>query len=332
MYSIIEDIKSGSLKKVYLLYGTEQYLVHIYRDKLVKACTGKDIAELDGDMNFIRFSGVNTELKEVSESALTMPFFADKRVILLDGTEWFKRSNDEVATFFAEIPETSLVIFTEVSVDKRTNTYKALDKAGHAADFEELKEADVQKWICREVDRNHLKITVGAVNALMDATGPDLSALHNELEKLYAYCMEKDAIERADVEELTHMRATDRIFDMIEFMATKRKDDALKLYYDLLELREQPLRILNMLERQFRLLIAVKDLRGRGLNKNQIADKLQIKPFVADKCIGQAGHFEMRELKKALRDAAQFEKEAKSGGIQDRMAVEMLLITNSLER
>ena len=87
-----------------------------------------------------------------------------------------------------------------------------------------------------------------------------------------------------------------------------------------------------MLERQFRLLIAVKDLRGRGLNKNQIADKLQIKPFVADKCIGQAGHFEMRELKKALRDAAQFEKEAKSGGIQDRMAVEMLLITNSLER
>jgi DNA polymerase-3 subunit delta len=143
--------------------------------------------------------------------------------------------------------------------------------------------------------------------------------------------MEKEAIERSDVEELAHVRATDRIFDMIEYMATKRKDDALKLYYDLLELKESPLRILNMLERQFRLLIAVKDLKSRGLNKNQIADKLQIKPFVADKCIGQAGHFSMGELKKALKDAAEFENAAKSGGILDRMAVEMLLISNAIE-
>ena len=331
MYSIIEDIKSGSIKKAYLLYGTEQYLVHTYRDKLVKACMGKSVSELDGDMNFARFAGVATDIKAVRESAQTMPFFADKRVIVLDGTDWFKKSNDEVAAFLGDIPESSCVIFTETNVDKRSNTYKAIDKAGHAADFEELKEEDIQKWICREVDRNHLKITVGAVHALIEATGPDLTALHNELEKLYAFCMEKEAIERSDVEELAHVRATDRIFDMIEYMATKRKDDALKLYYDLLELKESPLRILNMLERQFRLLIAVKDLKSRGLNKNQIADKLQIKPFVADKCIGQAGHFSMGELKKALKDAAEFENAAKSGGILDRMAVEMLLISNAIE-
>ena len=110
MYSIIEDIKSGSLKKVYLLYGTEQFLVHTYRDKLVKACTGKDISELDGDMNFARFAGVGTDIKAVSESAQTMPFFADRRVIVLDGTEWFKKSNDEVVKFLTEIPETGCVI------------------------------------------------------------------------------------------------------------------------------------------------------------------------------------------------------------------------------
>ena len=332
MYSIIEDIKSGSLKKVYLLYGTEQFLVHTYRDKLVKACTGKDISELDGDMNFARFAGVATDIKAVSESAQTMPFFADRRVIVLDGTEWFKKSNDEVVKFLTEIPETGCVIFTETAVDKRSNTYKAVDKVGHAADFEELSEADVQKWICREVDRNNLKITVGAVHALIEATGPDLTALHNELEKLYAYCMEKEAIERSDVEALAHVRATDRIFDMIEFMATKRKSDALKLYYDLLELRESPLRILSMLQKQFRLLVAVKDLKSRGLNKNQIADRLQIKPFIADKCIGQAGHFSMEELKKALKDAAEFENAVKTGGMLERMAVEMVLINNSSEQ
>ena len=37
MKTIDNDIKTGQLKQVYLLYGEEQYLIRQYRDKLKKA-------------------------------------------------------------------------------------------------------------------------------------------------------------------------------------------------------------------------------------------------------------------------------------------------------
>ncbi len=329
MYSILDDIKNNSLKKVYLLFGEEQYLVRVYLEKLVKACMGKDLKSLEGDMNFVRFSGTATDVKEVEENANTMPFFAEKRMIVAQGTGWFHKSSDEVASFIASIPETACVVFAENDVDKRSNTYKAVEKYGHAANFEELKEEDVKKWICREVDRNRKKITNGAVDALIAAAGCDLAALSTELEKCFSYCLDKDAIERADVESLVHVQAQDRVFEMIEFVGLKKQKEALKCYYDLLELRVPPMKILANMQRQFRLLIAVKDLKGRGLDKNRIAEELAMKPFIVQKYMNQAGHFSMSDLKKALQEAADYDMAFKNGGISDRMAVELLLIQYS---
>ena len=329
MYSIIDDIKNNSLKKVYLLYGEEQNLVSVYTEKLVKSCMGKNMKSLEGDMNFMRFSRASTTVKEVEDNASTMPFFAEKRMIVAQGTGWFHKSNDEAAAFLAAIPETVCIVFAEDDVDKRSNTYKAVEKYGHAANFEELKEEDVKKWICREVDRNGKKITTGAVDALIAAAGCDLAALSSELEKCFSYCLEKEAIERADVNALVHAHAQDRVFDMIQFMATKKQQEALKCYYELLELRESPIKILALMERQFRILIAVKDLKSRGLDKNSIADRLSMKPFAVQKSMEQAGHFSMKDLKAALKEMADYDYAFKNGGINDRMAVELILITYS---
>ena len=61
MQRLIEDIKSGQIKQVYLLYGEEAYLVRQYRDKL------KDAALAGGDpMNLNHFEG-----KGISQGRIT---------------------------------------------------------------------------------------------------------------------------------------------------------------------------------------------------------------------------------------------------------------------
>ena len=329
MYSILEDLKSNTLKRVYLLYGTEQFLVRTYREKLVYGCMHKSTKELAGDMNFARFTGPSTDVREVNDFVQTMPFFAERRLVVLDDTQWFQRSDDDVAELIANIPDTATVLFVEDGVDKRTNTYKAVEKNGYAADFEALKEEDIKRWICREVDRMGKKITNGAVAALMDAAGDDLGALKTELDKVGAYCLDKEAIERADVEALTNPKAEDRVFEMMDLIGAKRRKEALDLYNDLLELRESPIKILSLMERHFKILIAVKDLRRGGLGKNRIADRLGLKPFRADRYMAQSGNFTMQGLKEALADAAEYDKAIKSGGINERMAVEMLIVKHS---
>ena len=89
MKTIDEDIRSGNLKQIYLLYGTEDYLKRQYRDKLKNALTaaGEDsgmggmLSGGDGDMNFNRFEGKDINPKQVIDLAETLPFFAERRVI-----------------------------------------------------------------------------------------------------------------------------------------------------------------------------------------------------------------------------------------------------------
>lgn len=329
MNAVKDDIKNKSLKKVYLLYGDEPYLVNYYRDLLVQTVLGKKISELSGDMNFTRFVGTATDVKKAGSSIGTMPFFAEKRVVLLEGTGWFAKSNEEAALMVKTIPDSTCVIFVEKDIDKRNAVYKAVEKCGHAAFFPEQQPEEIQKWIVAKVGANHQKITNGAVDALIKCAGLNMTAISTELDKIYAYCMEKEAIGREDVEALCHVKAEDRVFDMIMFMATKKRAEALKLYYNLLELREPPAGILALIERQFRILIAVKPLAGKGMKKNQIADELGLKPFVVDKAMSQARFFSQRDLIEALKDTAEYDRQSKFGEISDRMAVELLLIKYS---
>ena len=86
MQRINEDIKNGNFKQIYLLYGTEAYLKKQYKDKLKNA-----MAAPDDDMNFTTFEGKNINPKEVIDLAETLPFFADRRVILIEDSGFFKK-------------------------------------------------------------------------------------------------------------------------------------------------------------------------------------------------------------------------------------------------
>ena len=96
MQRINEDLRSGQFKQAYLLYGEEAYLRRQYRDRLKKALLG------DGDaMNMNCFEGKDVNVGEVIDVAETMPFFADRRVIVMDGTGLFKSGGEKLAEYMA---------------------------------------------------------------------------------------------------------------------------------------------------------------------------------------------------------------------------------------
>ena len=114
MKSILEDIKTQNFKQAYLLYGEEAYLKHQYKNKLKNALLPED-----DTMNFSRFEGKGTEIPKVIDLAETMPFFADRRVILLENTGFFKNKADALADYMGSLPDYLVLIFVEEEVDKR---------------------------------------------------------------------------------------------------------------------------------------------------------------------------------------------------------------------
>lgn len=128
MRQIAEDIKQNKFKQVYLLYGEERYLRRQYREKLRQAlCT-------DGDtMNVHVYEGKGINPGEVIDLAETLPFLAERRVILLSDSGLFKSGGEKMAEYLAAPCETTFFVFSESEVDKRSKLYKTVHSKGYDA-------------------------------------------------------------------------------------------------------------------------------------------------------------------------------------------------------
>ena len=192
MKTIDEDIRSGNLKQIYLLYGTEDYLKRQYRDKLKNALTaaGEDsgmggmLSGGDGDMNFNRFEGKDINPKQVIDLAETLPFFAERRVILIENSGFFKNACDELAEYLAQPAASTYFVFVEEEVDKRSKMYKAVKNAGKIVEFATQTEELITRWVLARLKKEGKNITGSVMQLFLSKTGSDMGNIDRELEKL----------------------------------------------------------------------------------------------------------------------------------------------------
>lgn len=321
MKSLNEDIKSGQFKSVYLLYGEEAYLKKQYKVRMTKAVVP------DGDtMNYAYYEGKGINPAEIIDLAETMPFFAERRLVVVENSGFFKNAAPEMADYIKTMPDTVCLLFIENEVDKRGKMYKAVKDKGRIVEMGRQDEKTLLYWIAGNVKREGRQIKESAARYLVSKTGTDMENLEKELEKLFSYTLGNDEITAADIDDICTTQISNKIFDMIEAVAAKKQKQALEYYYDLLALKEPPMRILYLLARQFKLLLEVKDLMRRGNDKSQIAKTAKLHPFVAGKYMQQSRTFTMAELRDILEEAANMEEMVKTGRLNDVMSVEIFIV------
>ncbi|SHK36580.1 DNA polymerase III subunit delta [Hespellia stercorisuis] len=325
MKSLNEDLKTGQFKQIYLLYGEENYLKKQYKEKLSKAMLA------DGDtMNYAYYEGKGVDVREVIDLAETLPFFAERRVIVFENTGFFKNAAPELADYIEGMSETTSFLFVENEIDKRGRLYKAVKKYGRIVEMSSQDENTLKRWILGAVKKENKQISDRTLTHFLSLVGTDMENIQKELEKLFCYTLEKESITEADVDEICITQMSNQIFDMINAVADKRQKRALDLYYDLLALKEPPMRILYLMARQFRLLLQVKDLQKKGFGRKDIASKAGLHPFAAGKYMEQEKHFKKQELRAILEDCADTEERVKTGRLGDTLAVELFIVKYSM--
>lgn len=324
MKTIDEDIKTGQFKNIYLFYGEEAYLKKQYKDKLKNA-----LVPPDDTMNFAAYEGKNIDLTELIDLADTLPFFADRRVILIEDSGFFKGSCEELAEYVPRVCETTVILFVENEIDKRSKLYKAVKNTGKIVEFSTQTEELLTRWILSRLKKEGKKITGSVMQFFLSKTGTDMGNIDRELEKLICYCMNKEVIEAEDVEAVTTEQTTNKIFDMVNAIAEHNQRKALDLYYDLLTLKEPPMRIMYLISRQFQILLNIKDMSSKGFDNSTMAQKAAIPPFAVRRNVTQAKGFTMQQLKDAIKDGVEFEEAVKTGRMNDQMAVELFLMKYS---
>lgn len=320
MKALTEDINTGNFRPVYLLYGQESYLRTMYRDKLLKAL----LPEPDG-MNFTRYEEKNAVPDQIIAQAETLPFFSDRRVILLENTGMFKAKNDQMADYLASLPDYLVLIFNEDEIDKRNRLYKSVQKYGRAVEFSPQPADVLIRWILGKLKKEGKKITRENIEHFLTVTGTDMANISSELEKLLSYTLGQNVISREDIDAVCVTQTSNRIFDMVQAVTEHRQKEALDCYYDLLALKEPPMRILYLLARQYNQLLLVLTMQRDGLASREIAAKAGVPPFVIKKSISLCRRFSEQQLRQAVEKCTSAETAVKTGHLNDELSVELLI-------
>lgn len=319
MEKIRKDISENRFEKFYLICGNNAYMRELYAQKLKAAIIPED--------NEINYTEINTEKPDIAEIlgiAFTTPFFADHRLIMIKNSRFFSASND-VASRLSDWPDTAVAVFVENEIDKRNKLYKFVKDNGYVCEINELSERDYLAFVKKQMTGNGILIEPDVAAYLLERIGNDMNTIVNECGKLAAYVMDKQKAEKRDIDAVCCVLLENRIFDMIEALAMEKADKSFKLYSDLLELREAPLKILKLVYRHFNILYLIKTATVDGRGNAEIAKKAGMPDFVVKKYKNQTQRYSEEELLDIIRECTEVEESFKNGNIDINIGLETIM-------
>ena len=345
----MEALKTGEFSPVYLLCGDQSYLRLQYRDRIRSALLG------DGDeMNVTRFKGGDFDVREVIEAAETLPFFAERRIVILEDTGLFRAgqgakkrgiakettgkaeedqagsssgggTSDRLAEFLGRLPSTTHLIFVEEETDARSRLYQAAAKYGRILRCDAPGKSGLESWVRAKLRRSGMVISPPVLTDFLDRTGDDMMNIDSELEKLTAYCYGRSEVTRQDLEAIGSSQLRDRIFELIDSIIAGNTQRAMVIYMEMLARQTAPQQILALMIRQINQLLQLREL-SQQKGWQEATAVLKLSPFVAGKLRDSLRRYSSDALISALKACLNADSEYKSGRIDAGIALERLIV------
>ncbi|MCJ7855150.1 DNA polymerase III subunit delta [Lachnospiraceae bacterium NSJ-143] len=328
MEIIKSDIKNKTFKKCYLLYGGEAFIRDLYLKRLKKAVVSGPFT----DMNLDTFDGAE-DINRIIDAVSTLPFMSEKRLIVIKGSGLFKagRKNDSeaVADLLENAPESTCIVFVEQEADKRLRLFKTVVKKGHTALCRAPEGAGLYTWAEKELKKKAVKMERQQTIYFFRTVGEGMENAVAELDKLANFKGPNSTVTDEDIDTICVKTAEAKIFDLVDAIGKRDTAKAIKIYRGLLMLKEQPVGILAMIARQFRLMLQAGVFASQGKSVQETASMTGQRDFVIKQCLAQSRNFTSDLLKKALRDCLDTDYGIKSGRLEPETAVEILIVKYS---
>jgi len=329
--ALLKSINRGVLAPVYLFYGTEKLLMDSYLEKLKAKLLPPELEAF----NFDKVDGEKVSAGQIADLANTMPVMAEKRVVFVDNAVYFAAAKSPENKFddgplleYLTNPNTGCCLIFRIigKADKRKKIFKAVEEKGQTVEFASLTGENLQRWVEAFLKDRGKRIEPAAFNYLVLLAGEGLAVMQNELEKLSLYCHDSAVITLPMVQEIVTKNTEINVFNLIDSIAEKKGKKALELLQTSLVMGEAPMKLLSLLVRQYRLILAAKDMVSQGFSEKQIRERLSIQPFVLNKVLSQGRNFSVEQLVKALERLLEAEVLLKSSGGDPAELMENLVI------
>lgn len=306
---------------MHLLYGEEAYLLNEEKNRIIQEVNPFSVSVLD-----MR----ETPLGVAIEEARTIDLFGDNKTIILQncvfltGDKPGKIEHDIellIQYLAAPNPSTTMVFMvSNAKLDKRKKVVKSLQK--EAKSFEAKPLRNVHSFIQKIVKGHSKNISNDACIYVQQRLGINLFLLQNELDKVCLAYMHESIIEISMLENILSRTLEDDVFKLIERIVQKQPS-SLEIVDDLFRLGQEPIAVVLLMARQFRILHQVKVLQDRGEKPSSV---LKIHPYALQIAEEQAEIYTLEELQAKLETLAIIDLQMKRGEVDKVIALETLIL------
>jgi len=328
MKELKNDFKTNNFKSVYLLYGEESYLMRYYANLFTEQLLS------DAMMNRASFEGKDFEIDAVMDAADTLPFLSDYRLVYVKDSQLLavgrKDDTEALAKYLPTIPESTIMIFVETAVDKRNRLYKQIASQGRAVELKIPDESELVRWVTNIFKKKGKEIHPQTVRQLLTTIPKGMDAAYAEVDKLGDYVGERTLITPEDIQAVCTKSLEARIFDLVGAVCNGLTEKALVQYHNMLVMKEQPLMVLAMMARQFRLILQCKSCAEKQMRQSEIAATLNLRDFIVRECLKQGQKFTTERLIEALSDCQDTDTRIKTGLMDGELGVELLIVRYSV--
>jgi DNA polymerase-3 subunit delta len=278
--------------------------------------------------DYSEFAGAEADASRIMEAAGTFPMVGKRRLVLVtEADQLNEKEQEKLIDSLKDLSPRSTLILLAEDIDRRKRFYKSLHESGCIVELQKLKGFALEQWAESFVRRAGYRVSPDALRSVIELAGPDLQPLAMELEKLLLYAGKEKTVPDSAIADLVLRSRQHTVFELLDTLAKRDRNGALKLLANLMESGEDPLGIVAMLARQCRQVLIAKECILQRKSAQETARITQTPPYFVDKLLRQARSADASVIRQMYLRLAEADRRVKTSTGDVRILLEKLVCT-----
>jgi DNA polymerase-3 subunit delta len=328
-------IKKGKLEGSYVFVGLDEMIINENIDKVIN----KTVDGQFKDLNYVKLDGMKTTFDEIMNACETMPFFSDKKVVVVFRANFLRDKTDAAGTkvysqlveYLKNPPPHCILILYYLQNDKRENPNRnkkltTLEKSATVVKVDKLKGEKLYKKVNSIFEGKGKNIGKVELRYFCESVENNFNIIEREIDKLISYTEGRD-ITREDIIKMLPHKSEDDVFDLVDFISQKKSEKSIDIMNELINKGENLMLILSLIQTQFTMLYKIKLGIDKGKNKDDLAKEIRRPAFICEKLMAQSRKFSYKQLYNCMKLCIETEKKLKSTGFDKKTEMEIMIMS-----
>lgn len=322
-----QHMPSSSVEQVYLFTGNEEVRARAKMDAIINSLHDEKITITRYDLDLIN-------LNEVIKDAITIPFLADYKVLIIKNPHFLTEQKETIKpewqmliNYLKKPVETTILIIDAIGYEIASNNeiYKMLQKVAYIKDTQKLDDIEFKGWIVRLLPDEQITIRDDAIECLVEYVKHNYVRMEQEIKKLASFVGRGGTITSNEVKALVNKDLDGDIFQFIQAIVQQNQPLMMKYYQDFKHSTQDIMGIIGLVSKTFRELLTTLKLLKAGYAQHDIALAYEISDGRAYYLVRDAKKFDSQVLEWYVKKMADLDYSIKCGLVDKNLGFELLL-------